>query len=513
MNTRKVNSSITSRAMRALEINSEYFGISLMQLMENAGSNIAKEIALRFSKDNKVTIFCGLGGNGGDGFVAARHLLSLGFKVSVFLIGKNKLIKHESALKNWNSLQKLNNYIEIKEISDSSDSLEVDSRIVVDAILGTGSKGKLRQPIPKIVKFINSLEAVKVAIDVPTGIDSDSGECLDDAIKADITITFHKTKPGLLYAKKYCGEIIVRKIGLPNQLEVYTGPGDIFLVNKNRVSNSHKGDFGRLLVIGGNKIFSGAPALVSLGALRTGVDLVYTASPGKTSFAISSYSPNLITIKLQGKHANLSNLDTLIPYIKKVDAIVIGPGLGLHQETIDFVESCIDNIEKTRKPILLDADGINAFTKFKHVLKNPVIFTPHSSEFERLSGVDLPKKLDDRITEVKKLASALRATIVLKGEFDIICNSTRTKVNCTGNPGMTIGGTGDVLSGIIGGLLAQNNDPFEAAVAGTFINGAAGDFAVDKLGYHMLATDLLDWIPYVFNNPMDHMRVNSKRGK
>ncbi len=236
--------------MRALEINSEYFGISLMQLMENAGSNIAKEIALRFSKDNKVTIFCGLGGNGGDGFVAARHLLSLGFKVSVFLIGKNKFIKHESALKNWNSLQKLNNYIEIQEILDSSDSLEVDSKIVVDAILGTGSKGKLRQPIPKIVKFINSLEAVKVAIDVPTGIDSDSGECLGDAIKADITITFHKAKPGLLYAKKYCGEIIVRKIGLPNQLEVYTGPGDIFLVNKNRVSNSHKGDFGRLLVIG-----------------------------------------------------------------------------------------------------------------------------------------------------------------------------------------------------------------------------------------------------------------------
>ena len=512
-NGKQFNISITSREMRALEINSEYFGISLTQLMENAGSNIAKEIALRFTKDNKVTIFCGLGGNGGDGFVAARHLLALGFKVSIILVGKSKWIIHKSALKNWISLQNLDNYIEIKELSDSSDSIKVDSKIVVDALLGTGSKGKLRQPIQIIVDFINSLDAIKLAIDVPTGIDSDSGALLGDPIKADMTITFHKIKPGLLLAKNYCGEIIVRKIGLPNQLEVLTGPGDVSLVKRYRGSNSHKGEFGRLLVIGGNKIFVGAPALVSLGALRTGLDLVYTASPEKTAFAISSFSPNLITIKLKGKHANLSNLDTVISYIKKVDAVVIGPGLGLHQETVDFVESCVDEIEKAGKPLLLDADGINAFANFKRVPKNPIVFTPHANEFKRLSGVDLPKKRCNVINEVKKLASELKSVIVLKGETDIICDSKRIKINYTGNPGMTVGGTGDVLSGIIGGLLAQNNDPFEAAVAGAFINGAAGDFVIDQIGYHMIATDLLDWIPHVFDNPMDHIRVNSKRGK
>ena len=503
---------ITSREMQALEINSEYYGISLLQLMENAGSAVAKEIAHRFPKE-KVVIFCGLGGNGGDGFVAARHLLALGFKVSVIIVGKSKWIKHKSTLKNWISLQNFCKDLEIKEFLDSSDALEVDSKIVVDALLGTGSKGKLRQPIRKIVEFVNSLDAKKVSIDIPTGIDSDSGEVLGEAVKANLTITFHKIKQGLLNAREYCGEVIVRKIGLPNQIEKFAGPGDIFLVKDYRSSSSHKGDFGRLLVIGGSRVYSGAPALVSLSALRTGIDLVYTASPEKTSFANSALSPNLITIKLKGKHVNLNNFEKLISYIKNVDAIIIGPGLGLHKETIELIELCINEIEKKAKPLLLDADGINAFSTFKRPLKNPVIFTPHAEEFKRLSGINLPEKIEDRVKEVRKLASELNAVILLKGETDIIGDSKKIKLNNTGNPGMTVGGTGDILSGIIGGLLAKKNDPFEAAVAGAFVNGAAGDFAVNKLGYHLIATDLLDWIPYVFENPMNHFRVKNIFGK
>jgi NAD(P)H-hydrate epimerase len=512
-NKKEFDISITSREMRALELNSEYFGVSLTQLMENAGRNVAQEIARRFPKDKKITIFCGLGGNGGDGFVAARHLLSLGFQVSVILLGKSKWINHESASKNWIALKNLDNYINIQEISDSSVSPEFNSKIVVDALLGTGCKEKLRQPIRKIVDYINTLDATKVAIDVPTGIDSDTGDILGVAIKADITITFHKIKPGLLYAKNYCGEIIVRDIGLPIQMENMVGPGNVALVNSFRASNSHKGDFGRLLVIGGSKLFSGAPVLVSLSALRTGVDIVYTACPEKTAYAISSISPNLITIKLKGKHANLNNIDPLISYIKNVDAVVIGPGLGVHSETFDFVESCINEIEKIGKPLLLDADGISAFSKFKRAITSPVVITPHANEFIKLSERELPKKIEERIKEVKKVATDLKAVIVLKGENDIISDSKKTKINCTGNPGMTVGGTGDVLSGIIGGLLAQNNDPFEAAVAGAFVNGAAGDFVAEKFGYHMIATDLLDWIPHVLDNPMSHNKVHRKSGK
>ena len=147
------------------------------------------------------------------------------------------------------------------------------------------------------------------------------------------------------------------------------------------------------------------------------------------------------------------------------------------------------------------------------VLKNPVVFTPHAQEFRRLSGINVSKKIDHRIQEVKKLASELNAIILLKGETDIISDSEKIKLNYTGNPGMTVGGTGDVLSGIIGGLLAKKNNPFEATVAGAFVNGAAGDYAVNNLGYHILASDLLDWIPYVFNNPMDHIRLKNTYGK
>jgi NAD(P)H-hydrate epimerase len=512
-NKKESNISITSKEMRALEVNSEYFGVSLLQLMENAGRNIAQEIALRFHNDKKITIYCGLGGNGGDGFVAARHLLTLGFQVSVILAGKSKWINHESALKNWIALRNLDNFINIQEISDSSVSPKFDSKIVVDALLGTGCKKKLRQPIRKIVDHINALDATKVAIDVPTGIDSDTGDVLGVAVKADITVTFHKIKPGLFYAKQYCGEVVVRDIGLPIQMENMVGPGNVALVNSFRASNSHKGDFGRLLVIGGSKLFSGAPVLVSLAALRTGVDLVYTACPEKTAYAISSFSPNLITIKLKGKHVNLNNIDPLISYIKKVDVVVIGPGLGVHSETFDFIESIINEIEKIGKPLLLDADGITAFSKFKRMIKSPAILTPHVGEFIKLSEREISKKIDERIHEVQKVAADVKSIIVLKGENDIISDSKRTKINFTGNPGMTVGGTGDVLSGIIGGLLAQNNDPFEAAVAGTFVNGAAGDFAAEKFGYHMVATDLLNWIPTVLDNPMSHIKVRRKIGR
>ena len=496
--------------MRALEINSEYFGVSLLQLMENAGKNVAQEIALRFPDKRKVTIFCGLGGNGGDGFVAARHLLGLGFQISVIIVGKSKWINHKASLKNWVVLKNLSDYISITEISDSSDIPNVNAEIVIDAILGTGSRGKLRQPVKKIVEFINTLDAEKVSIDIPTGLDSDTGETLGAIIKPNLTITFHKIKSGLINSKYFCGEILVSDIGLPLEFEKMVGPGDVSLVSHSRAFNSHKGDFGTLLVIGGSNLFSGAPVLSSLSGLRTGVDVVYTASPEKTALITASMSPNLITIKLKGKYINPNNLNSLNPFIKKSDAIVLGPGLGLHEETIEFVKLCIDEIEKLGKPLILDADGINAFSTFQRSLSNPFVITPHIGEFKKLTGKILSKDIKKRIKEVRDISAKLNAVMVLKCEKDIISDSIRTKINYTGNPGMTVGGTGDVLSGIIGGLIAQKNDLFESAVAGTYVNGASGDFVAEKIGYHLLATDLLDWIPRVLENPMSHIKVRNR---
>ena len=499
--------------MRALEFNAEYFGISILQLMENAGHNVALEVATRFKPDKSAAIFCGLGGNGGDGFVVARHLSSKGFKVTVILAGKAKKISHKAALENWKALQFLKESVLIHEVYDSALIPEVTSEIVVDALLGTGTKGKLKPPILQLVKKINAMDAFRVAVDVPTGIDADTGEVLGEAVKANLTITFHKTKKGLENAKEYVGELVVKDIGLPQEFENLAGPGDVLLVRKPRPSESHKGDFGRLLVIGGSETFSGAPAFVALAALRAGVDLAYVAAPERTAYAISSMSPDLITIKLEGRHLNLGNLPALKTYIETANAVVLGPGLGLHVETKEAVKAVIEAVESAGKPLLLDADGLKAFAEFKRALNVPLVLTPHAGEYAILTGRKLPEDLTERVLEVQKTAAELNAVILLKGPVDIISDGKRFKLNFTGNPGMTVGGTGDVLSGIVGAFLAQQTDIFEAAVAGAFVNGAAGDFVFEEKGYHMVSTDLIDWIPQVLNNPMSHLKVRKTGAK
>lgn len=503
---------INSQSMRALETNAEYFGISLLQLMENAGRNVALEINARFKPKRKIVIFCGLGGNGGDGFVLARHLTTMGFKVTVVLVGRGKDINHEAAAANWVALQNLRGVIPIFEVGDSSDFPNVEADIVVDALLGTGTKGKLRPPILQAVNYINSLTALKVAVDVPTGIDSDTGEVLGKAVKADLTITFYKAKVGLKNAEKYVGELVVRDIGLPPAMEQFAGPGDVLLATRTRPLTAHKGDFGRLLVIGGSEVFSGAPALVSLAALRTGIDVVYTAAPALSAHDVASVSPDLITVKLKGDHLNLENLPTIKEYLSAVDAVVLGPGIGLHSETKEFVDACITVVEEAKKPLLLDADGLKAFAEFKRPLQVPLVVTPHAGEYAVLTGKRLSNDAESRVLDVKATAKALCAVVLLKGAVDIISDGTRVKLNFTGNPAMTVGGTGDVLSGIVGALLAQNVGAFEAATAGAFVNGAAGDFAIKEKST-MVASDLLTWIPSVLNNPMSHVKVRRTSGK
>ena len=374
-------------------------------------------------------------------------------------------------------------------------------------MLGTGTKGQLKPPISQVVDYINSLNAIKLAVDVPTGIDSDTGELLGTAVKADLTVSFHREKIGLKEAKKYVGELVVKDIGLPKELEQYVGPGDVYLAKRPRSPIAHKGDFGRLLVIGGSEVYSGAPTLVSLSALRTGVDLVYLAAPSKVAYAIASISPDLITIKLNGDNLKPENIETLKPYLNIVDAVAIGPGSGLNPETVDFIKLCVTEVEKAGTPLLLDADGLKAFARFKRPLRVPLVLTPHSGEYTILTGESLPEKQEERVRSIQETAKKLNATIIVKGKVDIICDSKKSKLNFTGNAGMTVGGTGDVLTGIVSGLLAQHVDPFEAAVAGAFVNGAAGDFVADEIGFHMVATDIIEWIPQLLDDPMSHLKV------
>ncbi|MEM3517032.1 MAG: NAD(P)H-hydrate dehydratase [Candidatus Bathyarchaeia archaeon] len=497
----------TCDEMLALELNSEYLGVTPLQLMENAGKAVADEVVRRFEKTSKVTIFAGTGRNGGDGMVSARHLAEAGFNVEVILIGKENDIVDETVLTNWKTLKNMKSSMNLKIISDSSLIHPVNSDIIIDALLGIGIQGELRQPILQAVKVINESKGFKISIDVPTGINADNGDLMGDAVKSNLTITFHKKKAGFEKAIDYIGELKIVRIGIPPEAELYSGPGDVKLVTLKRDPDSHKGDFGRLLVIGGSETFSGAPTLVALAALRVGVDLVYIAAPEKTAYAISSISPDLITIKLNGNHLSKDNLGQIKTFIDKATAVVIGPGLGTHKATIEAVQELIILLNDLEKPLLIDADALKALNIENFKAKAQTILTPHQGEFEILTGKKLSSKLESKIEEVNKLANKTNTVVLLKGRIDIISDGKNVKLNFTGNPGMTVGGTGDVLSGIVGGFLSQKFNAFKAAVAGAFVNGAAGDFAYLKKGFHIVATDLIEEIPKVLTDPMEHKKI------
>jgi NAD(P)H-hydrate epimerase len=494
--------------MHAIETNAKYFGISRLQLMENAGSRVADQIASRFKPTKtRIAIFCGLGGNGGDGLVAARHLLSQGFRIEVVLAGKPTDITSEETRINLNALQSLAGSINIHEAIDSSLIPDVKADVIVDALLGTGLKGTPRPPVTQLISKINAMKAFKVAVDVPSGINSDTGEAFGEAVKADVTITFHKPKIGLEKAGKYVGELVVALIGLPEEFEDFAGPGDVEKIIKPRLPTVQKGDSGRILVIGGSAVFSGAPALVALAAYRAGVDLVHVAAPTQTAYSISSMSADLITVKLEGDHLNPRNIGTLAPYLEKSTTVAMGPGLGLHNDTREAVKQIVTLIEERRIPLLLDADALKAFAEFKHKLRTPAVLTPHRGEYRILTGHELTDDVVKQAEDVEKTAKELGAVILLKGHTDVISDGERCKFNFTGNPGMTVGGTGDVLSGVVAAFMAQGVDPFDAAVAGAFVNGAAGDFVASAKGFHMVATDLLEWIPKAIDDPMSHAKV------
>jgi hydroxyethylthiazole kinase-like uncharacterized protein yjeF len=503
---------LTSLDVMILDRNSEYLGVSTLQLMENAGRAVSDEITARFGKGSTITIYGGTGRNGGDGMVAARQLAGRGFKVTYKLIGDEASISDPTALRNWNALKAMTSSVKIESHRDSTGLSKSESDIVVDALLGTGVKGKLRQPILKAVEAINGSGGFKVAVDVPTGIDADTGDVLGEAVRVNLTVTLHAAKKGLVRAKDFCGEIKVADIGIPPEAALFAGPGDVDAVTVRRSLDAHKGDFGRLLVIGGSEMFSGAPTLVALAAYRTGTDLVFVAAPEKTAQAISSISPNLITIKLPGENLAPAHLHLLREQLEKASAVAVGPGLGLSEKTISAVRKIVEAVQKAKKPLLLDADGLKALGVVKRrIFEAPTVVTPHGGEFQAISGKAPSKNSDTRASEVSSFASKSGAVVLLKGHTDIISDGTRTKLNNTGNPGMTVGGTGDVLSGIVAGLMAQGIDPFSAAVAGAFVNGAAGDLAEEEHGYHLTPTDLIEHIPRVMNDPMCHKTILEKR--
>lgn len=262
-----------------------------------------------------------------------------------------------------------------------------------------------------------------------------------------------------------------------------------------REVNVHKYDFGHLLIVGGSKLYHGSPALSALSAYRSGVDLVTIVAPRRAANAIAALSPDLITYPLDCDYFSIKNLDEVCSHLKQKTAVLIGGGIGREIITLDFILAFLEKIDL---PTVIDADGIHAVARQKDILAGrPFILTPHAHEFKVLSGIEISDNLEKRTATVQRTAEELETTILLKGPLDIISDGSKTVFNKTGNPFMTVGGTGDTLAGICGSLLAQGREIFAAVCAAAFINGRAGDLAAERFGPSLMASDLIEFIPKV----------------
>ena len=291
-------------------------------------------------------------------------------------------------------------------------------------------------------------------------------------------------------------------VGVITQKLARVEKADVRAVLPKRRPESHKGDFGRLLIVGGGSRYVGAPALVGLAALRSGVDLSIITAPEKTAWTINSFSPDLITVKLPCRDMESSALSEILSEIERSTAVVVGPGLGTLAKTHDAVIELARALREKHPtlPVLFDADGLKALASERGLAQGmPWVMTPHAGEFKILTGSDLPSDIRGRVEQVKLAAQELGCVVLLKAHVDIIASASgELKLNYTGNPGMTVGGTGDVLSGIVGAFLSQGTDPFRAAVAGAWVCGRAGDLCLREKGYEFIASDLIEKLPEVF---------------
>ena len=505
--------------MMVTDNNCEYLGLSRLCLMESAGKSLAEEVGkiavYTFSKPVKVVIFTGSGGNGGDGFVAARYLLNRGYDVDIYMLKDNIRSPYSKTnleiLENMKPrLSRLNiyNLRTLEDINNCEVAKSFDSEfVIVDGLLGTGIKGKLQTNIRRAIEIINESKGVKISVDVPSGMDPLTGEVSDLAVVPDYTISFHKIKTGVRDAEEeLVGGLVTADIGIPFEAEYFVNYGDFLRLN-NRDEKSHKGNNGRLLIVGGSSDYSGAPAIAGMAAIGAGADLVYVAAPEKAAEAIKSTSPDLIVKSLEGDRLSLAHADEILELSDNVDAVLIGPGAGIDEDT-----SKLFNVlaAKVKKPIVFDADSLKQVELSLVKNRDDIVLTPHIFEFKSFFKVskDLKldidsydfKRVDDNITEFQQIARQIKGTVIVKGQYDLILQNTRFRINKSGNSGMTVGGTGDALAGIVTSLLSQGSDTFDSACLGVFINGLAGDRAFDVKGNGFSATDLVSYVGSVIKD-------------
>ncbi|MBI0583578.1 MAG: NAD(P)H-hydrate dehydratase [Methanomassiliicoccus sp.] len=467
--------------VRVLDINSEQFGVPIDALMENAGEAVAETIMNEVGTGKRIAVVCGVGNNAGDGFVAARNLMRHN-DVTVLLANPPGDIRTEAAKRAFER---------VKHISSSSVGVNFSNfDIVVDALLGTGTLKEVREPYRTLIGRINDSDTMVVSVDVPSGLGTDI------QIKADITVTFTEVKMGM--TPENSGRIVVQDIGIPADAKRYVGPGE-YVYYPVRRKDAHKGESGRLLIVGGGP-FTGAPALAGLAAYRMGVDLVNIATPWMSYAPIASYSPNLIVHRLSGDNLAPEDVPAVLKLAQRADGLLIGPGLGTDEGTLAAIREIV---RECTLPMVIDADAITAVAQDVSVLEGKrCVITPHSREYASLTGHELPPEMEARQADVAEAARSLGVVLLVKGMIDVISDGAWTKLNKTGNPGMSVGGTGDTLAGEVAALLSKHVSPFNAARIAAYSNGAAGDLAFDRIGYSLMATDVIDNLPEVLRRSL-----------
>lgn len=474
---------ISSERMAAVDRNAAALGVSTRVLMESSGNAVAQAVRDANEPSATVAIVAGRGNNGGDAFVAARFLDD--YDVTVSLLGRRESISTDISRENWDALQDAEYPTET--VTDSQNLDLGDPDVIVDGLLGTGVSGEPREPERTAIAKINDTDAHVVSVDVPSGLDADTGETPGAWVEADTVVTFHDEKPGLSDHDQYDWTLIVADIGIPEAAETFVGPGD--LLSLSRPSDSHKGDFGRVLVVGGGP-YTGAPALAAQAALRGGADLAYVMCPDPVADTIQGYAPDLIVDRLVGTRLVPEHVDTILEKIDTVaaDVVVLGPGLGDSSDTIEAAGRFLEDYDGR---IVVDADALQVVPAAE--TDATVVCTPHQGELHKMGGPSA-NDWETRADEVTEFAAELDHTFLVKGEYDIATDGETTRVNRTGNPGMTVGGTGDVLAGVTSALLAAQ-EPVHAAALGAYVNGLAGDAVVEDSGYGLTASDLLSELP------------------
>ena len=503
----------TTREMQKIDsLAISSYGIEGLELMENAGIGITKALKKRFCDFSKkeVLIFCGIGNNGGDGLVVARLLFNMKINVAVFLLEKQVDLKNDTAI-NAELAFKLG--VKITELDKTNLHLLDDHLkncdIIVDALFGTGLTRPISGLYKQTIEKINKSKKFIAAVDIPSGINSDTGVLMGDCIRADLTLALALFKHGhlLFPAAALMGELELIDIEIPPELvtsqalEVQvTEESDLRTWFHRRSADSHKGNYGHVLVIAGSRGKGGAAGLTALAALRMGCGLVTLALPESCQKAFEFHPLEVMTVSAPetavGTFA-LSAKNILLNHSKGMSAIAIGPGLSTEPETVQLLRELLPVIDC---PLIIDADAVNALAQSPETisqLKTNAVLTPHPKEMSRVTGIEISKIVEKRIEVARKFARDHSVTIVLKGAATIISQPNGlTTINPTGNPGMATAGSGDILSGIIASLVAQGFSSPKAAIAGTYLHGLSGDiFAQGESQTSLIAGDLLRTLP------------------